>query len=588
MGEIRKENLHESLINELEELGNIDLSGKQDKTDESLLTESKDLVGAINELFQNANNGKELIANAIGEPLDASDTFSAMSNDINGLLSTFKTNMMNNGVTVESNDKFKALIDKIATLADNEGKGVQVINGNISECSNYYTFGSEDYYYMTLDYVPTIIYISTSFNQVYGSSMTLGAGECTVVYNSLDDLGIIISITGSTAYGNICEIVPTVSSDGVYYFPIMPYINENNTANKLTECKYTIITVEEDTTLRDSLASILQEEGVSVAPEDEMTNLIAKTDNEFDRKNNTISGLEGDIANKNNTISRLEGDTKNNRDSLASILQDEDVNVTTGDNLASLITKVDEEFDRKNANSGLDIISATELPATGKENQICVVTDNPVDNFIITGNSAESNNDKIVIYNSTGNSNYNTIKNNITYSYNISRVRYQSNNLFSYYWGNNQWNQLTVGNLILFENGEFLNTGITGGFGIATGTTISGSNFVFSGARDANLLSTTTKKINFSKFKKLKVTLYTTGSTSATFLVGSFKDTYAGKYGASFSITGKTNDKESISVTTSATEITIDVSGWTTGYLGFYRSTQNLAPTVYITKITLE
>ena len=113
MGHIRKEELHESLINELEELGNIDLSGKQDKTDESLLTESKDLVGAINELFQSANNGKELIANAIGEPLSSEDTFSAMSNDINGLLSTFKTNMMNNGVTVESGDKFKALIDKI-------------------------------------------------------------------------------------------------------------------------------------------------------------------------------------------------------------------------------------------------------------------------------------------------------------------------------------------------------------------------------------------------------------------------------------------------------------------------------------------
>ena len=113
MGEIRKDNLHESLIEELNELANIDLSGKQDKTDESLLTESKDLVGAINELFQSANNGKELIANAIGEPVSSEDTFQAMSSDINGLLATFKTNMMNNGVTVESGDKFKALIDKI-------------------------------------------------------------------------------------------------------------------------------------------------------------------------------------------------------------------------------------------------------------------------------------------------------------------------------------------------------------------------------------------------------------------------------------------------------------------------------------------
>ena len=79
------------------------------------------LVDAINELFQSANNGKELIASAIGEPLSSNDTFSAMSTGINGLLSTFKTNMMNNGITVYNGDKFKQLIDKIATLADNEG-----------------------------------------------------------------------------------------------------------------------------------------------------------------------------------------------------------------------------------------------------------------------------------------------------------------------------------------------------------------------------------------------------------------------------------------------------------------------------------
>ena len=97
--------------------------------------EKGSLVGAINELFQSANNGKQLIANAIGEPLSSEDTFSAMSNDINSLLSTFKTNMMNNGIMVESGDKFKQLIDKVTVLVDNlrdslasilENKGVDV------------------------------------------------------------------------------------------------------------------------------------------------------------------------------------------------------------------------------------------------------------------------------------------------------------------------------------------------------------------------------------------------------------------------------------------------------------------------------
>ena len=83
------------------------LNEKQDKTDNNLKTNDKTVVGAINELFQSANNGKQLIANAIGEPLNSNDTFSAMSNDINSLLATFKTNMISNGVTVGSNDKFK-------------------------------------------------------------------------------------------------------------------------------------------------------------------------------------------------------------------------------------------------------------------------------------------------------------------------------------------------------------------------------------------------------------------------------------------------------------------------------------------------
>ena len=82
-------------------------------TDTNNVFSSSNVEGALNELFQYANNGKEIIADAIGEPLSAEDTFTAMGSDINGLLSTFKTNMMNNGVTVESGDKFKQLIDKI-------------------------------------------------------------------------------------------------------------------------------------------------------------------------------------------------------------------------------------------------------------------------------------------------------------------------------------------------------------------------------------------------------------------------------------------------------------------------------------------
>ena len=54
-----------------------------DMSDDTLMTDSNTVIGAINELFQSANSGKELIANAIGNPLITGDsTFSAMSEAI--------------------------------------------------------------------------------------------------------------------------------------------------------------------------------------------------------------------------------------------------------------------------------------------------------------------------------------------------------------------------------------------------------------------------------------------------------------------------------------------------------------------------
>ena len=257
-----------------------------------LSTENKtNIVTAINELFQSANNGKELIANAIGEPLSKEDTFSAMSTDINGLLSTFKINMMNNGVTVNSGDKFKALIDKIATLADNEGNKVQFVTGFINTTNylvneyttwrwikNSFTFDS------SLDFTPTRIILSfpmlglsQSVNDEYyldnytvDSQMCYDENNYFHAYesncNSSIELYITnISNTGFDLYANkYTEYYPLVCPEGINWLAIG--------------------VGEEDTTLRDSLASILEEEGVDVTEEDDMASLIGKVDEEFDRQ----------------------------------------------------------------------------------------------------------------------------------------------------------------------------------------------------------------------------------------------------------------------------------------------------------------
>lgn len=59
------------------------LNEKQEKTDNNLKTNDKTIVGAINELFQNVDSGKQLIATAIGDSSITKDsTFDAMGTAI--------------------------------------------------------------------------------------------------------------------------------------------------------------------------------------------------------------------------------------------------------------------------------------------------------------------------------------------------------------------------------------------------------------------------------------------------------------------------------------------------------------------------
>ena len=62
------------------------LNDKQSKSDSSLATNNKTIVGAINELFQNVDSGKQLIANAIDDDaITKNSTFEAMSEAIKQL-----------------------------------------------------------------------------------------------------------------------------------------------------------------------------------------------------------------------------------------------------------------------------------------------------------------------------------------------------------------------------------------------------------------------------------------------------------------------------------------------------------------------
>ena len=244
---ITQDQLEPNVIEELES-GIGDLS--------TLSTENKDsLVAAVTEIY-----GKNIIAEAIGEPLAVTDTFSEMGSEINGLLSSFKTNMMNSGVTVESGDKFKQLIEKIKGLTEGEGnKGIQYtkLTGQWEIQSNQSTGNKTISIPLGLDFTPSIIICYFPTYAAYG----FGGGA--YFYNLSGQQNVIV--TNNIPYINAQNSnskmeITNISSESIsisngfytpdgerYYF----------LGGICTEI-YAIGVGEEDTTLRDSLASILQ------------------------------------------------------------------------------------------------------------------------------------------------------------------------------------------------------------------------------------------------------------------------------------------------------------------------------------------
>jgi hypothetical protein len=210
---------------------------------------------------------------------------------------------MNNGVTVESGDKFKELIEKIKGLTEGEGnKGIQYAEGTKS-VNRSGTFDVEIPITTNLDFTPTYIFAIIPSGTIFDgySSFTnicVNNLETVQTYSKISDYGhgpwgfdsLINDISSSGFNVNIHFVNGTGLGSGVK-------LQVSGTVKW-----YAIGVGEEDTTLRDSLASILQEEGVNVTEEDDMASLITKVDEEFTEKNNELSGINNSYTLLKNTL----------------------------------------------------------------------------------------------------------------------------------------------------------------------------------------------------------------------------------------------------------------------------------------------
>ena len=102
----------------------------QTKVDKDLLTNSDTIVGAINELFQNANNGKEIIADAIGGELRSSDTFAAMGTKIDDITLELREYITDNGVSVGDAEDLYDMVEILQNSNFNSGSTNNVVDLN--------------------------------------------------------------------------------------------------------------------------------------------------------------------------------------------------------------------------------------------------------------------------------------------------------------------------------------------------------------------------------------------------------------------------------------------------------------------------
>ena len=218
-------------------------------------------------------------------------------------------------------------------------------------------------------------------------------------------------------------------------------------------------------------------------------------------------------------------------ESLRNILIENNIDISDNEDWAELIVKIEEMITELkiensiNSSNNLNIICATELPANGVDNQVCVITDNPVNNFVLTNNIEDINTNNLdTIYIPLNaidtTSKVVTTGSNIKTNYHINRIMQGDMRLASYVYRNNIWEELTISKVYFIEDNVLKNNDIFGG--IPNGSTWSMTSNGLATSNSGMFKFITSKNtIDFSKYTQMKIMVsHTSTSSNATLYVG--------------------------------------------------------------------
>ena len=260
---------------------------------------------------------------------------------------------------------------------------------------------------------------------------------------------------------------------------------------------------------------VLQEEGENIIPITHETCVIDDDGNTVIDKIGDVSLLNTNSRNLVGAINEVFSDTI--KQQIIDALINSGIEVNEGESWVSIIDKL-----KNSGGGGLDIFSATELPITGKEGQICVIMDNPINSFILSCKRTDYTPDKVHLYHEDGQYNYLYETNNISYFYNFTAVACNKKALASYYWENNSWNRLSYASIGLVRNGYYSDMSFTGGIYTPSSTAYTvyqeGKGIVIRSSSAQYLTSfSTANKINMDNINTIKITAYHIGSYGTYF-----------------------------------------------------------------------
>ena len=286
----------------------------------------------------------------------------------------------------------------------------------------------------------------------------------------------------------------------------------------------------------------------------------------------------------------LKNVVNNNRIALRDKLEDKNIEVSENERLSSLINKVD-------GLGAIDIITVTELPPIGRENQLAIITDRNANNIVLSIDDSHKGLDENDIFINLSSvplfKVYDIKIHNALFKLYLNRVSQiqngVSNRLLSYKYKNGEWVNITGKEMYLYDNGAFPNFIEIGEFYSPNDSDITNENNILSiRGPGKEMKGTFEKQIDVTNYTTLKVivTSFNMNDSNNKILYIGLADSLTGSFPASFLSHIRTTN-----AITKETELSLDISnviGYKYLYFWSKGNYSNSRPTLKIKKMWLE